>query len=408
LSLLLLLLNLRVNSPTFKQQIKSTEQNSPNSFENNINNSNLAPENKLSNGSNNNSMVKKPPYSYAQLIAQAISSSAEQQLTLSQIYSYISSKFGYYRLDDKGWQNSIRHNLSLNRNFVKIARQQNEPGKGSFWRIEPTSEIKVIEQAFSRKSRSSTPNRIIFNGTGNGSVNSSLSASNILCNGLNTNNISNSSRESQSPSSLDSPTNQKLIINNNNQVIDASKTRISSNGFNDNEFDEERLGEYEESISDEEKNFINEDDESSDDKYEEHNLIVNDTDLSLNKSQNFSIKTSKEEDSENSETIGKHNSSLPIEKTEVSEIPVKQSVEGSSSLNVSINDQNQQQKLFNAIVSQIQINNSQNNQLSNNSSIMQVLHVLNNFKIQHTVKFILNILNKGYLPAASSTAAKKD
>jgi hypothetical protein len=382
LSLLLLSLNLRVNSPTFKQQIKSTEQNSPNSFENNINlNSNLAPENKLSNGSNNNSTVKKPPYSYAQLIAQAISSSAEQQLTLSQIYSYISSKFGYYRLDDKGWQNSIRHNLSLNRNFVKIARQQNEPGKGSFWRIEPTSEIKVIEQAFSRKSRSSTPNRIIFNGTGNGSVNSSLSASNILCNGLNTNNISNSSRESQSPSSLDSPTNQKLINNNNNQVINASKTRISSNGFNDNEFDEERLGEYEESISDEEKNFINEDDESSDDKYEEHNLIVNDTDLSLNKSQNFSIKTSKEEDSENSETIGKHNSSLPIEKTEVSEIPVKQSVEGSSSLNVSINDQNQQQKLFNAIVSQIQINNSQNNQLSNNSSIMQVLHVLNNFKI---------------------------
>ncbi len=386
---LLLSLNLRVNSPTFKHQIKSTEQNSPNSFENNINNSNPATENKLTNGSSNNSMVKKPPYSYAQLIAQAISSSSEQQLTLSQIYSYISSKFGYYRLDDKGWQNSIRHNLSLNRNFVKIARQQNEPGKGSFWRIEPTSEIKVIEQAFSRKSRSSTPNRIIFNGTGNGSVNSSLSASNILCNGLNSNNISNSSRESQSPSSLDSPTNQKLV-NNNNQVINASKTRTSSNGFNDNEFDEERLGEYEESISDEEKNFINEDDESSDDKYEEHNLIVNDTDLSLNKSQNFSIKTNKEEDSENTETIGQHDNTLPMEKTEVNEIPVKQSVECSSSLNVSINDQNQQQKLFNAIVSQIQINNSQNNQLSNNSGIMQVIHALKNFKIQQIVKFIID------------------
>lgn len=99
---------------------------------------------------------KKPPYSYAQLIAQAISSSDEQQLTLSQIYSHIAGKFAYYKLDDKGWQNSIRHNLSLNRNFVKVARQQNEPGKGSFWRIEPTSELKIVEQAFSRKSRTTT------------------------------------------------------------------------------------------------------------------------------------------------------------------------------------------------------------------------------------------------------------
>ena len=103
---------------------------------------------------------KKPPYSYAQLIAQAISSSEEQQLTLSQIYSFIANKYNYYKLDDKGWQNSIRHNLSLNRHFVKVARHQNEPGKGSFWRIEPSNEIKVIEQAFNRKSRSSTPNNL--------------------------------------------------------------------------------------------------------------------------------------------------------------------------------------------------------------------------------------------------------
>jgi hypothetical protein len=99
---------------------------------------------------------KKPPYSYAQLIAQAISSSDEQQLTLSQIYSFIASKYNYYKLEDKGWQNSIRHNLSLNKNFVKVARQHNEPGKGSFWRIEPTCEVKIIEQAFSRKSRTTT------------------------------------------------------------------------------------------------------------------------------------------------------------------------------------------------------------------------------------------------------------
>jgi hypothetical protein len=331
-------------------------------YETNTHNSSPATSNKQLSGVNN--ATKKPPYSYAQLIAQAISSSAEQQLTLSQIYSYISSKFGYYRLDDKGWQNSIRHNLSLNRNFVKIARQQNEPGKGSFWRIEPTSEIKVIEQAFSRKSRSSTPNRVILNGN-NTSVNSSLSTSGILYNGVN--NISGS--ESQSPSqSLASPTNQKS--NNNNEITKNVKTSMSSNGFNDNEFDE-RLGDYDEGISDEEKQFTNEDedDESGDDKYNEPKLVVNDSESSLSKSQNSSFKVIKEQETENNEPRGlTQNISSSIAPNE---FPNLLSTEASS-----LNNQNPQQKLFNAIVSQIQMSNNQNGQTNltcNNSSIMQVL-----------------------------------
>lgn len=101
--------------------------------------------------------IKKPAYSYAQLIAQAIISSNEKQLTLNQIYMFISRSYPYYKINDKGWQNSIRHNLSLNRYFVKVARQQNEPGKGSFWRIDDKCESKVIEQAYQRKrSRSVT------------------------------------------------------------------------------------------------------------------------------------------------------------------------------------------------------------------------------------------------------------
>ncbi|XP_076003872.1 forkhead box protein K1 [Genypterus blacodes] len=93
----------------------------------------------------------KPPYSYAQLIVQAISSAPDKQLTLSGIYAHITKHYPYYRTADKGWQNSIRHNLSLNRYFLKVARSQDEPGKGSFWRVDSASESKLVEQAFRKR-----------------------------------------------------------------------------------------------------------------------------------------------------------------------------------------------------------------------------------------------------------------
>ncbi|ELW68173.1 Forkhead box protein K2 [Tupaia chinensis] len=93
----------------------------------------------------------KPPYSYAQLIVQAITMAPDKQLTLNGIYTHITRNYPYYRTADKGWQNSIRHNLSLNRYFIKVPRSQEEPGKGSFWRIDPASESKLLEQAFRKR-----------------------------------------------------------------------------------------------------------------------------------------------------------------------------------------------------------------------------------------------------------------
>ena len=46
----------------------------------------------------------KPPYSYAQLIVQALLAPKDRRQTLSGIYNFIAGKYPFYKLEDKGWK----------------------------------------------------------------------------------------------------------------------------------------------------------------------------------------------------------------------------------------------------------------------------------------------------------------
>ncbi|KAL9055577.1 MAG: hypothetical protein Q9162_003474 [Coniocarpon cinnabarinum] len=100
--------------------------------------------------SQDNAKDLKPPYSYAQLIGMAILSSPEEKLTLNAIYEWIKLRYAFYRFSGGGWQNSIRHNLSLNRNFEKVARRTDEPGKGMKWQIVPEHRDEYLKKGLSQ------------------------------------------------------------------------------------------------------------------------------------------------------------------------------------------------------------------------------------------------------------------
>lgn len=99
----------------------------------------------------------KPPYSYATMISQAIFSTGEEKMSLSNIYKFIMDHYAFYRHSQTGWQNSIRHNLSLNKAFQKIPRRTDEPGKGMKWQVVPEYRQEYLKKLGRKGNQSSAP-----------------------------------------------------------------------------------------------------------------------------------------------------------------------------------------------------------------------------------------------------------
>ncbi|XP_073519298.1 forkhead box protein I1c-like [Phyllobates terribilis] len=106
----------------------------------------------------------RPQYSYSALIAMAIQNAPGKKLTLSQIYQYVDEYFTFYKKSKAGWQNSIRHNLSLNDCFKKVPRDENDPGKGNYWTLDPNCKKMFdngkFRQTKKRRSESNTTDAV--------------------------------------------------------------------------------------------------------------------------------------------------------------------------------------------------------------------------------------------------------
>ena len=86
--------------------------------------------------------------SYDQLITEALLNGTDRMLTLKDVYLTIAAKHPFYKIETPSWKNCIRHNLSLNKNFIKLSND-----KGSFWMLKSGAESILLAKPDKKSAR---------------------------------------------------------------------------------------------------------------------------------------------------------------------------------------------------------------------------------------------------------------
>ncbi|XP_053414220.1 forkhead box protein H1 [Nycticebus coucang] len=98
----------------------------------------------------------KPPYTYLAMIALVIQAAPSRRLKLAQIIHQVQAVFPFFKDDYEGWKDSIRHNLSSNRCFLKVPKDPAKPqAKGNFWAVDvsliPAEALRLQNTALCRR-----------------------------------------------------------------------------------------------------------------------------------------------------------------------------------------------------------------------------------------------------------------
>ncbi|KAL8916399.1 MAG: hypothetical protein Q9208_008546 [Pyrenodesmia sp. 3 TL-2023] len=84
---------------------------------------------------------------YAQLIFRALKSAPGHRMVLKDIYRWFEKNTDKARKSSRGWQNSIRHNLSMNGGFKKVDQDppNDEAKRGFIWVLEPSALVEGVK-----------------------------------------------------------------------------------------------------------------------------------------------------------------------------------------------------------------------------------------------------------------------